>query len=80
MKKFEKNKFFKIFVLFFLTFFFEIQIFRKKFLYNPSFLWLPLVFYMKKRIYMKVRHSQLHHMQNGEPLKVLQVDSTPRSD
>ena len=66
MKKFEKNKFFKIFVSFFLTFFFEIQIFQKKFLYNPLFLWLPFVFYMKKRIYMKVR--QLHRTQNGEPL------------
>ena len=32
---------------------------------------------MIKGIYMKVRHSQLHRTQNGEPLKVLRAHSTP---
>jgi len=32
---------------------------------------------MKKGIDMKVRHSKLHRMQNGEPLKMLPAHSTP---
>ena len=76
MKKCAKNEFFKIFISFLMALFRNSN-FSKHFLYNPPFLWWPLALNMKKGIYMKLRHSQPHHTQNGEPLKIPLAHSTP---